>query len=187
MSVTVRLTGTPAKVGFMVTEDWLLKRRPDYLLVDTRALGGFRKFYRKLPVAGLFDRIISGRLGYQVILARLDNPRLYQFSRSRLTGHQVGHAVQFHPPAGQVEVAHFLALAQKAAGFDLSASVGEDRIDGVRNPLAVLGVESDEYIGPGDPLGRQTDQVLQIPVPPYAVSLAVQHEEDAGDGVDHVR
>ena len=51
----------------LVTEDWLRRRRPDYLLVDTRALGGFRKFYRNLPVAGLFDRIISGRLGYRLI------------------------------------------------------------------------------------------------------------------------
>ena len=51
----------------LVTADWLQKRRPDYLLVDTRALGGFRKFYRRLPVAPLFDRILKGELGYRVI------------------------------------------------------------------------------------------------------------------------
>ena len=51
----------------LVTEDWLKQRRPDYLLVDTRALAGFRKFYRGMPVAPLFDRILKGELGYRVI------------------------------------------------------------------------------------------------------------------------
>jgi len=51
----------------LVTEDWLRQRRPDYLLVDTRALAGFRKFYRRMPVAPLFDRIFRGELGYRVV------------------------------------------------------------------------------------------------------------------------
>jgi len=51
----------------LVTEEWLQKRQPDYLLVDTRALGGFRKFYRRLWVAPLFDRLLAGELGYRVL------------------------------------------------------------------------------------------------------------------------
>ena len=101
--------------------------------------------------------------------------------------HQVGHPVQFHPPSGHVIVAQFPAPAHKAANFGLRASAGEGLLDRILNKWAVLGKEPIERIGLQNLVGSQIRQALQIPVPSQVSPLAVQYEEDAGDGVDHVR